>query len=670
MTFVSFVALAVITSSCHVSFNEESAAEDPCFRKGVTISASFEQPGSATKTSLSQDCKVLWSKGDEFALLSATGKERFTLVSGEGTGSAEFSGRISGKAPYYALYPYSDNCSISDGKLNFQLPQEQTVSTGSFGNGASPALATMPDASSPAQFRNLCGLLELNLCGSSLTVSRIAVSDLSGARLWGDCTVALDGKEGTDNQTMTVRGGSNEIILNLEKELKLLPSTPRTVYAVVPAGSFSKGFTVKMFDKDGNALSFISTQNPAAKVSRSFISAMNKVKAPSITEPADTSYRGYFKPLFINSGVGLDNQNGTLPAADMLGWEHDYMTTADSTFQYKIFISSDIDANGVLLYPDNEPRYRLIYVHGGHTPTHSTSLNDIGRSRIKTFYNNGGSYVGTCAGGSFPYINKPYTYLEIIPTKISGTNLGKAAVDMVLPGDSPLLDYYDFGGDFRIDSVVHNGGAYVAAKDWISNLEVLTRFDYPGGKFNGEANIAAYKTSSAAKGRIVTCSSHPEGMVNGERRDLMAAMCLYAIDGNGVPSAKATLTNGTAKKMTSLTTPGLAPVGDKQYHHFKITIPAGGAKNVIIELSTETTNNLILSLRKGSFAWMSDADYLLAQAGGNKTLSLDYLEEGTWYVSVYCPDAPKVTCGKEIFTYSGDKSVLNGVPYTIKASWE
>ena len=113
-----------------------------------------------------------------------------------------------------------------------------------------------------------------------------------------------------------------------------------------------------------------------------------------------------------------------------------------------------------------------------------------------------------------------------------------------------------------------------------------------------------------------------------------------------------------------------APIGDRQYHHFLIKLP-DGAKKMKIELKSEYSGNLYLSLRRGSIAWLSDADYFLAGGGAVKTLDIDHaLEAGNWYVSVYCPDAPTSKLVDRHYVYSGNIEPLNGVEYSIKATWE
>lgn len=61
-------------------------------------------------------------------------------------------------------------------------------------------------------------------------------------------------------------------------------------------------------------------------------------------------------------------------------------------------MGSPEDENGILLYPDGEPRFRMIYVNGGLATQHGRSLGEDGRQRIRDYVAAGGSYLGSCAG--------------------------------------------------------------------------------------------------------------------------------------------------------------------------------------------------------------------------------------------------------------------------------
>ena len=636
----------------------------------------MEESDDATKTGLKDDTSVVWTKGDAVALFTANTKDRFELTEGAGTNSATFAGSTAGTAPYYAFYPYSNECTLKDGAIEFTLPGIQTFENKSFAAGASPSIATMQDLASGASFKNVCGILQINLCGSSTTkIKGVEVVDLAGNMLWGECKLALDGNQGTENQNLTLTGGNNRISVRFDKEINLLAGSPRVVNVVVPAGSFSKGFSVKVFDANGKAISFLTTQNPAVVVSRSNMTKMEKLKIPDNGEPLKVADRGFYKHVFMDGGSYVTSRTD-LPACPYLGWGLDFVATDDSVFQNKVVIKSENDDNGYLLYPDNRPRYRMIYCNGGKAASHGRSLTATGRTRYKNFVNNGGSYVGSCAGAFFASYgtsvgNYNSNYLAIYPGPMFSSGLTDSYTGMFIPEDSPLLDYgYDYGGDFYVDSVRHNGGGYVTEETVPVGGQILALFDRPDKKMHKNGSIWTYKANDV-KGRVVTTGSHPEGVTSGERRDLMAAMMLYATDGNGVPAVKGELVNGEFRDMVCTASdgrPGYAGIGDKQYHHFTVTLTEP-VTNFKLELQSNSDATLYLTMRENDFAWLTDADYLLVQSGATKTLEIPVLPAGKWYIGVYCPETVTTTCAKDKFEVTGNLEALMGIPYYILASW-
>ena len=501
------------------------------------------------------------------------------------------------------------------------------------------------------------GKLELTLKGENVKVARVVVSDNSGMKL---------GPEG------------NSVSASLKKEQSLIKGVPVQISLKAPKGAFSKGCTVKIFDAEGNAVAFKTLTGNCAEISGRKavsveISGINAVNA----ESAEVSARGYYKDLLMDSSVYL-SQRDTLYAADQMGWKYDFVMTRDSLLMLEYLVTSDKDLNGCLIYPDGEPRYRMMYVNGGLAASHGEYFGETGREQVRTFIRNGGSYVGSCAGALLAGTGTDRrsvvkVYFGIFPGITIFTDLKRAFTPLSIPEDSPLLKYYDFGGDHLVDSILHNGGDFCADTTIarIKGAEVLARFVAPGKPYDKQACIWAYKDNDVM-GRVVPCGSHPEINQEGERIDLMKAMCRYAVDGNGITQVKAELVNGQERIMDQLSSaakPEYARIGDKQYHHYKIVVPAG-AKSLKITLKADDAYDLSLSVRKGGFAWRTDSPYVLAQDGATKTLELSDPEAGEWYISVYCATCGTTTCAKNVFTYNGDTSVLNGIPYVIKADWK
>jgi len=406
-----------------------------------------------------------------------------------------------------------------------------------------------------------------------------------------------------------------------------------------------------------------------------------------ITETEDYS-EGYYCDLFIDAGASLSDRDH-LVAADYLGLSQEFITGDNWWDQNSIMVQMDDgewqDDNGVLLYPDGEPRFRCIYVGGGGATSHGASLGETGRQRIRDFYYNGGGYTGSCSGAflcSTGTASEPVKeeYLHIWPGRTINANLTVAYTGMDVPPDSALLDYYDFGGDNYVASVAHNLGCYVIEGNpnyWALGTEVLATYALPvetddtiwDEDMLGNASCWAYK-DDAESGRLCPCGGHPEIIESGEQRDLQAALLQYAMAGNGSPNVKAALENGVTRLMNDNSTAGHEKVGDKQYHHFTIQIPSGMKLTITLD-GLDDVNDLDLFARKDYFALRGEMGVYEASNTSNsdETLTINDPCAGTWYIGV--KGAKTVTKTKEpyYYRYTGNLGLLNGVAYTITAEW-
>ncbi len=406
--------------------------------------------------------------------------------------------------------------------------------------------------------------------------------------------------------------------------------------------------------------------------------------------------QGFYKDIFMDAGIKL-NSLTDLPAARRLGLSMERFTSStgskknpftyeDTLIQNNLFVGSEEDSNGVLLYPDGAPRFRALYVNGGASVDHGRSLGSEGRDRVRTFFDNGGSFVGTCAG-MFMATLSAYSrkkgiieeYFHLWPGYAFHTGLSKSSTGLTVEKGSKLLEYYNFGGDNYIDSVRHNGGGFIYNAFPIpEGTEILLRYDYlpKTGKnkdrsIDGEAAAWGWKKSSES-GRVSVIGSHPEAIAEGERLDLMSALILYALDGVGSAKVKGELLKGERRVMDKSTEdndPAFTKIGDKQYHHFTFNIP-NGAKNVRISLDGRGDYDLNLFLREGSFAFVGDAQYMEIAKGAKKELLIDSLDGGEWYIGVECDTTVETTQEKWGVSYSGNVGVLNGVAYSIVVDWE
>lgn len=400
----------------------------------------------------------------------------------------------------------------------------------------------------------------------------------------------------------------------------------------------------------------------------------------------DVPIKAFYKDVFMDGGIKATSRT-TLPACDYLGLSLEYFITAsndytldDTLSQNAVFIGSDEDSNGRLLYPDGAPRYRCIFVNGGNATAHGRSLKEEGRENFRTFVRNGGSYVGSCAGayvaalGSSTEIHKEY--IGLWPSVATNCKLSDTYTGHFVDNESPLLKYYDFGGDNYIANVYHNGGCYCAKENLIPGTEVLARYDYDidpekHNNMHGMASVWAYK-ADAGSGRVIMSGSHPEGIKSGERRDMMAGMLRYAMEGVGITSVKGILHNGETWQMnqpSSAKNPKRTRIGDMQCHHFVMWVPAG-AKNIKIDLIPADNYDFRLMLAKETFAYPEDAQHQFESKSGKAvTAQFSNLASGQWYICVQCTSTVK-TSNYEHGTKYAETKILNGAAYDISLSWD
>ncbi|MBO4768531.1 MAG: hypothetical protein J5495_03245, partial [Bacteroidales bacterium] len=263
-------------------------------------------------------------------------------------------------------------------------------------------------------------------------------------------------------------------------------------------------------------------------------------------------------------------------------------------------------------------------------------------------------------------------YFGVWPSLTVGSGLNRTPTGMFIEPGSPLLNYYDFGGDMYIDSVYHNGGGFTMPQDMerTPGAEVLLRYDYEKKKMHNQISAWAWK-ENAATGRVVLCGSHPEGVTSGERLHLFSAFLKYAMDGNGAPKLKATLKMGEARKMDRCThdnMPSYTRIGDRQYHHYTVEVPSGldSLKISLKSVKGWADYDLYVAASYDGFAFLDKAEYEDISLGVDKVLAIPSPKPGKLYISVFCGTTVDAVETKYGTRYEGRVEVLNGVPYIIE----
>ena len=737
----------------------------------VVISSSLEQPAE-TKTYLSGNDAdgyvTVWQENDKFSVVGladgASKSSTFTLTGDAGNQQGSFTGTFpQGCSEMYAVFPqYGSNAAVkADGSaITLKIQEQKNLEYNNVAKNLMPSVAKVVQSggNNSVEFHNLFGLLRITLTSpKSLRFRKMELIDLGGNMLWGDC----NGEP--DYEHISLSGGTNSIYLQGNEAY--INSTTRSFYFCVPPGALDNGFAIRIYeyDKDrsnyvGREYSILQKISGTAPMPRSTILYLSPSTITDKSEPLNAADRGYYKTLFIDAGIMLDSFCSSDPESDLylpfltaMGLENDYEyihTSGTSDFTYTAQTSLitgttgdnnfPSDKNGVLLYPDGEPRFRAIFVNGGTSETHGISLGADGRGRIKRFVERGGSYIGACAGAilaatSVDGVNHYDNTDETVPNYTFGlwpgnashtgwpNNYGEEGIDSNIYTGITVTDHFaektSFDADQKIEPVRHHGGVY--AQDlyvtpenpaYSADTHVLGRYAYSywqegwpskashyvnpenlADKSNiylgnnkdhdGKAAIWAYRPTGDKvekdKGCVIMSGSHFETSTATDQIEYFCSMVKYALDGKGDYHERIrSLTLGTTRKMNNTTYNETgdnwnAPIGDRQYHHFKFTTD-DDIEDFELELSSsydkDSGIDLYLCLNNGSFAWLSNSEYVLTNKGGQKTLRIKHLPKGTWYVSVFC--ATKVETTEKIQTprylkYSGKTQVLDGIAYTL-----
>ncbi len=184
---------------------------------------------------------VLWCRGDQ---ISVNGIASEALDIESNAVSADFAFNAEVSAPYSIIYPSS----MAKNATTVTLPYSQKAVKGD--NIASGSLP-MAGFSTTENVRmgQLCGILGVQLKAGSDTdrIRYIEVSSTGGEQLSGDFNVDFQ------ECSLTPAGNAGSTI-RMEVQDELSRDTVRVFNIILPAGTYSEGFAVKVVDENGHAM--------------------------------------------------------------------------------------------------------------------------------------------------------------------------------------------------------------------------------------------------------------------------------------------------------------------------------------------------------------------------------------------------------------------------------
>jgi hypothetical protein len=391
------------------------------------------------------------------------------------------------------------------------------------------------------------------------------------------------------------------------------------------------------------------------------------VMAAVFAMTASATQEGYFRDVFWDAGPGLSSLT-KFTAGEELDLDVEYFAHDDVELSQRRMSYESIDENSCILYPDRQPRYRILYVNGG---SGYNGWGDNGKRWMQYFSYNGGCFMGSCWGAMIPC---DY-WLGIIPHDF---NFGRGVDKHDLELNKETRFFREFCGKYEpladdawVSQINHYNGP-----GFSPNLDKLEYLGYHRNTVvatavEGQANVVAYKGNDQ-QGRIVVVGSHPEWIMQvNEISMLLMAMTEYALDGIGGPVVKAELTNGEVRTMDDNDREGYEKIGDRQYHHYTIDLPADVPSLTITVAGEKYDFNLFL--KHGDFAFRNVADFQAASGGSEQRLTVENPAAGLWYVGVELADevqTREVTGTKlRYWEYTGNTDVLNGIAYEVEVGW-
>ena len=214
--------------------------------------------------------KVLWTPEDEIGVAAAgsSNVNKFINDKTEDSETASFKGGVHIADTYYAIYPYEGSAFIEsyyeDARIfnfAFNIPQNQTYVEGSFGKDCAP-MAAIASYGETLKFRNLCGILALNLTGvESIKSITFTGKDANGDFMYvsGDFVVEMN-----DDTPSIIAGAKSQltahsletyksVTLECEEPVQLNESEATPFYFVLPPATY-ESFIITILTEDGKLM--------------------------------------------------------------------------------------------------------------------------------------------------------------------------------------------------------------------------------------------------------------------------------------------------------------------------------------------------------------------------------------------------------------------------------
>ena len=249
-TLMSIVALFSL-ASCQ---KEESTK--------VLFSGSIEKATVDSKTSINianNTGTVKWESGDRVAIYDQGASYTLEAIPTADNTTADFTGDATpAGGPYYAIYP----ADIATGSTSITLPAEQNCTDGT--HFTAPMYAY--SSTSKLVFKNLCGVLQLNLPAMNKTIASIELTTPNN-NICGD--FAVDYNDGDPRLNCTANGGHTLTLNCGEQGMDCRQGL--TFYIYLPADDYTEmTFAIEATDRSCCLKHFEDADNPITIVRNTY----------------------------------------------------------------------------------------------------------------------------------------------------------------------------------------------------------------------------------------------------------------------------------------------------------------------------------------------------------------------------------------------------------------
>lgn len=228
------LALAMLTAGC-----AKDATQDAIVGGKVVLGVGIEDTRTALGTLNGNKYDVVWSAGDKIAVNGVASSAVDAKYAG--TSYAQFE-VVDVTAPYSILYP----AEILGADGNIYVETEQAYTAGSFATGS--AVLVGYTEGTAASLHNLYSFVKVAVKkGGDETLRSVVLTALGGEAISG--TFAVDYKAAT----ITPLAGKDVIRVSSADGIPYVGDKAEVVIAV-PAGKYAKGFSVKIVDATGKAM--------------------------------------------------------------------------------------------------------------------------------------------------------------------------------------------------------------------------------------------------------------------------------------------------------------------------------------------------------------------------------------------------------------------------------